>query len=70
MAGLFSAKAATPQTTTDGWNAYSITVWAICMLGFAFDVYEGTIMQLATPLLIKEWGIRPATIGNIYCSTS
>jgi hypothetical protein len=34
------------------------------MLGFAFDIYEGTIMQPATPLLIKEWGIAPATIGN------
>jgi hypothetical protein len=22
-------------------------------------------MQLVTPLLIKEWGIAPATIGNI-----
>src|ERR1700761_4940810 len=65
MAGVFSTKAATPQAATDRWNAYSVTVWAICMLGFAFDIYEGTIMQLATPLLIKEWGIRPATIGNI-----
>jgi hypothetical protein len=27
------------------------------MLGFAFDIYEATIMQLVTPLLIKEWGI-------------
>jgi MFS family permease len=35
------------------------------MLGFAFDIYEATIMQLVTPLLIKEWGIAPATIGNI-----
>jgi hypothetical protein len=54
MAGVFSTKAPTPQATPDRWNAYSLTVWAICMLGFAFDVYEGTIMQLATPLLIKE----------------
>jgi len=35
------------------WTAYSLTVWAICMLGFAFDIYEGTIMQLVTPILIK-----------------
>jgi MFS family permease len=28
-------------------------------------IYEATIMQLVTPLLIKEWGIAPATIGNI-----
>ena len=30
-----------------------------------FRHYEATIMQLVTPLLIKEWGIAPATIGNI-----
>jgi putative MFS transporter len=30
-----------------------------------FDVYEQTVMQIATPLLIKEWGISPATIGNV-----
>jgi hypothetical protein len=35
------------------------------MLGFAFDIYEGTIMQLVTPILIKEWGIVPATMGYI-----
>jgi hypothetical protein len=33
------------------------------MLGFALDIYEATIMQLVTPLLIKEWGIAPATIN-------
>src|SRR5437868_15176041 len=65
MAQLSSAETATPQLAADRWTAYSATVWAICMLGFAFDSYEGTIMQLVTPLLIKEWGIAPATIGNI-----
>jgi MFS family permease len=50
---------------TEGWTRYSVTVWAICILGFAFDIYESTIMQLVTPLLIKEWGIAPATIGTI-----
>src|SRR5437660_4627901 len=49
----------------EGWTGYSVTVWAICILGFAFDIYESTIMQLVTPLLIKEWGIAPATIGTI-----
>jgi MFS family permease len=65
MASLSPAETASPQVAADRWTAYSVTVWAICMLGFAFDIYEGTIMQLATPLLIKEWGIAPATIGNI-----
>jgi MFS family permease len=65
MASSSPAETASPQVAADRWTAYSVTVWAICMLGFAFDIYEGTIMQLATPLLIKEWGIAPATIGNI-----
>jgi MFS family permease len=65
MAQLSSAETASPQVAADRWTAYSVTVWAICMLGFAFDIYEATIMQLVTPLLIKEWGIAPATIGNI-----
>ena len=65
MASLSPAETASPPAAADRWTAYSVTVWAICMLGFAFDIYEGTIMQLATPLLIKEWGIAPATIGNI-----
>ena len=65
MAHLSSVEIPSPQVAADRWTAYSVTVWAICMLGFAFDIYEATIMQLVTPLLIKEWGIAPATIGNI-----
>ena len=65
MAGLLLAKTAAPRLAADRWTAYSLTVWAICMLGFAFDIYEGTIMQLVTPILIKEWSIVPATIGYI-----
>jgi len=57
--------AAVPHIAEDRWTAYSLTVLAICILGFAFDIYEATIMQLVTPLLIQEWGITPATIGNI-----
>ena len=53
MASLSPAVAASPLTSADRWTAYSFTVWAICMLGFAFDIYEGTIMQLVTPILIK-----------------
>jgi len=65
MARLSLDKAAGPHLAADRWTAYSLTVWAICMLGFAFDIYEGTIMQLVTPILIKEWGIVPATMGYI-----
>ena len=49
----------------DRWTSYSITVLAICILGWAFDIYEATIMQLVTPILIKEWGITPATMGTV-----
>jgi MFS family permease len=65
MASLSPAETVAPQLSADRWTAHSLTVWAICMLGFAFDIYEATIMQLVTPLLIKEWGITPATMGYI-----
>jgi len=54
-----------PLVSADRWTGYSAVVLAICILAWAFDVYEMTVMQLITPLLIKEWGIAPATIGNI-----
>ncbi len=57
--------AAAPTTTTDGWNRSNATVLTICILGWAFDIYEATIMQLVTPLLIKEWDITPATMGFV-----
>ena len=59
------AAAAAPVTSTDRWTSYNATVLAICILGWAFDIYEATIMQLVTPLLIKEWGITPATMGFV-----
>jgi MFS family permease len=54
-----------PLVAGDRWTGYSLTVLAICIIGFAFDIYEGTVIQLVTPLLIKEWRITPATIGYI-----
>src|SRR3977135_823241 len=51
--------------TSDRWTRYNATVLAICILGWAFDIYEASIMQLITPLLIKEWGITPATMGMV-----
>jgi MFS family permease len=57
--------AASPAVASDHWTAYSVTVLIICILGWAFDIYEATVMQLVTPILIKEWGITPATMGTV-----
>jgi MFS family permease len=57
--------AATPLLSDDRWTSYSATVLTICILGWAFDIYEATIMQIVTPILIKEWGITPATMGAV-----
>src|ERR1043166_9724665 len=66
MASTASPSAITaPLTSDERWTKYSATVLSICVLGWAFDIYEGTIMQLVTPLLIKEWGITPATMGTV-----
>src|SRR5271165_5469787 len=64
---ITTAPAAAPVSVTasDRWTRYSATVLAICILGWAFDIYEATIMQLVTPILIKEWGITPATMGLV-----
>jgi len=56
---------AVPVMSSDRWTGYSATVLAICILGWAFDIYEATIMQLVTPILIKEWAITPATMGFV-----
>jgi MFS family permease len=57
--------AAAPVTSSDRWTKDSAIVLTICILGWAFDIYEATIMQLVTPILIKEWGITPATMGFV-----
>src|SRR5215831_7285866 len=54
-----------PVAVSDRWTRYNATVLTICILGWAFDIYEATIMQLVTPILIKEWGITPATMGMV-----
>ena len=59
------AAVAPPVAASDRWTSYNATVLTICILGWAFDIYEATIMQLVTPLLIKEWGITPATMGMV-----
>jgi MFS family permease len=66
MASSVTASAtAAPATADERWTSYSATVLTICILGWAFDIYEATIMQLVTPILIKEWGITPATMGMV-----
>jgi MFS family permease len=54
-----------PELSDERWTRYSATVLTICILGWAFDVYESTILQLVTPILIKEWGVTPTLIGTI-----
>src|SRR5499425_1716900 len=54
-----------PVAASDRWTRYNATVLTICILGWAFYIYEATIMQLVTPILIKEWGITPATMGTV-----
>lgn len=67
MAATIASSAVAPAASKSDahWTTYSVTVLAICILGWAFDIYEATVMQLATPLLIKEWGITPATMGTV-----
>lgn len=60
-----SAIAAAPLTSDDRWTKYSATVLAICVLGWAFDIYEGTIMQIVTPIIIKEFDITPTVMGTV-----
>jgi MFS family permease len=59
------AVALVPVKSDEHWTRYSATVLAICILGWAFDIYEATIMQIVTPILIKEWAITPATMGTV-----
>jgi len=60
-----STAAGIPLVSDERWTSYAATVLTICILGWAFDIYEATIMQLVTPILIKEWGITPATMGTV-----
>src|SRR3954462_6819372 len=64
-ASAMPAAVTPPVAPSDRWTNYNATVLAICILGWAFDIYEASIMQLITPILIKEWGITPATMGTV-----
>lgn len=60
--------------SSDRWTRYSATVRAMCILGWAFDIYEATIMQLVTPIgpdaqgahrfRRPEGGLSPARIDS------
>jgi MFS family permease len=60
-----AAQAPEAVDSADRWTKYRVTVLAFCVFGWAFDIFESTIPQLVTPILIQEWGITPATIGIV-----
>ena len=61
------ANIATAETRPahNGWTQNNAVILAVCVLGWVFDVYEQTVMQIVTPILIKEFGIAPSTMGSI-----
>ena len=61
-ASVVSAASAS-QLGTDRWTGYNATVLAICILGWAFDVYEQTVLQVITPILLKEFNLTLADMG-------
>jgi MFS family permease len=65
MMAATSIAAEQSQPTADRWTRQSALVLITCILAWAFDIYEQTILQLVTPLLIQEWNITPAIIGLI-----
>jgi putative MFS transporter len=56
---------AEPSIAKGGWTSGNATILAICALGWMFDVYEQAILQIVTPVLIREWGISPALMGTV-----
>src|SRR5918912_1742241 len=63
---LGTESAAAPVATdTDRWTAYRAFVLVVCILGWSFDIFEQTIPQLVTPLIIQDWGISPTIIGLV-----
>ena len=63
---LGGESAAVPVSTEkDRWTGYRAFVLVVCILGWSFDIFEQTIPQLVTPLIIQEWGISPGIIGLV-----
>jgi MFS family permease len=61
-----SGEGAAPAVSErDRWTTYRAFVLVVCILGWSFDIFEQTIPQLVTPLIIQEWGVTPAEIGFV-----
>ena len=65
MATSVSVLSTASREGAEGWNRYNATVLAICILGWAFDVYEQTVLQVITPILLKEFGMSLAEMGTL-----
>jgi MFS family permease len=57
--------ASIPAPGSDRWTKSNATILAVCILGWAFDVYEQTILQIITPILLREWKMTMADMGNL-----
>ena len=65
MTTMTSAVSAQPLPSSDRWNKHNATVLAVCILGCAFDIYEQTVLQITTPILLKEFNMTLAEMGTV-----
>lgn len=65
MATTSAALGAAPAASSDRWDRHNATVLAVCIVGWAFDIYEQTILQLITPILLKEFNMSMAEMGTL-----
>lgn len=65
MATVAPAAMAPPAQSTDRWTRSNATVLAVCILGWAFDIYEQTVLQITTPILLKEFNMTLAEMGTV-----
>ena len=65
MATVAPAAMALPAQSADRWTRSNAIVLAVCILGWAFDIYEQTILQISTPILLKEFGMSMAEMGTV-----
>jgi MFS family permease len=65
MAATSASLGLSSAASSDRWNRHNGTVLAVCILGWAFDIYEQTILQLITPILLKEFDMSMATMGTV-----
>jgi len=65
MASTSAAVAAASLPSNDRWNRHNATVLAVCILGWAFDIYEQTVLQITTPILLKEFNMTLAEMGTV-----